>query len=207
MKRFILSIISLAAVMTLGTMPSYLAYAASKSIIGTSTSSSSSTSSSTSSSKPKSTSSSKSVITTGYPVINNVKVDGTVTIFPDDKAGSVMNGLARSLHQSSLPSSLLSSLNPSDLLGSSGLVGSKQSLFSVERPLHTIVNLERDPTKGIYKITVTKVSIPWFVGTGFSIPNGKVGHGIFRPSTNAVNMTIPIQMSIPKDTKTNVSQS
>ena len=169
MKRFILSIISLVAVMTLGTMPSYLAYAASKSTIGTSTSTPTSTSTSTptptSTSTPTPTSTpSRSVIPT---VINNVKVDGKVTIW----AGAMgFNDPAK------------------------------------QDPIHVIANLVKDPKKGIWNVTVTKLSIPWEYGTVFTLQDGKVGSGIFRPSTNAVSMTLPLQNKIPKNLQNKVPQ-
>ena len=150
MKRFILPIMSLVAIMTLGAMPSYLptTYAAPKYTISTSNSSSSVSTSSSSSSVSRS----------AAPTVVNVKVDGTVTIWSD--------GLG------------ISPIGP------------------VVRRLHTSAKFVPDPTRGIFNVTVTNLSIPWFVSTGFTLQDGKVGSGIFRPSTNAANMTLPLQVEI-----------
>jgi hypothetical protein len=165
MKRFILSMISLAAVLTtLGTMPSYLptAHAAPKPTIGTSASASTSTSSSSSSSIV-----SRSVIPT---VINNVKVDGTVTIW-------------------------------------AGVIGFDNPRGPMQVPIHLLANVVKDPSKeGIWNVTVTKLSFPWNLGTVFTLQDGKVGRGIFQPSTNAVSVTVPLQNKIPKDLKNEILQ-
>ena len=131
MKRFILSIISLVAVMTLGTVPSYLptVHAASKPASG------------------------KTAHKSPAPEVVNVKISGTVTVW-------------------------------SDAIG-----------FSSPKtdPLHTSAKCVPDPTKGIWNLTVTKLSMAWNASTTLTLQDGKVASGIFRPSTNAASLTIPLQ--------------
>ena len=60
-------------------------------------------------------------------------------------------------------------------------------------PLHTSAKFVQDPTKGIWNVTVTYLSIPWNKSTTLTLQNGKIANGIFRPSTNAASLTIPLQ--------------
>jgi len=130
MKRFILSIMSLAAVMILGIMPSYLptAYAVSRP--------------------------SKTVFKSVVPKVLTEKIDGTVTLWSDVLIG-----------------------------------------FSSPKvdPIHISAKFVPDLTKGVWDITVTNLSFPWNASTILTLQDGKVASGIFRPSTNAASLTVPLQ--------------
>jgi hypothetical protein len=131
MKRFILSIISIAAVITLGTMQSRLITAYAASIYN----------------------SSKTVSKSVVPKVVIVKINGTATLW-------------------------------SDAIG-----------FSSPKvdPIHTSAKFVPDLTKGVWDITVTNLSFPWNASTILTLQDGKVASGIFRPSTNAASLTVPLQ--------------
>jgi hypothetical protein len=133
MKRFILSMISLVAVLTLVTVQSYFltVYATSKPISGRTVS------------KPTATK------------VVNVKINGTATIWSD-------------------------------------IVGSTRP-DQKPHPLHTLAKLVQDPSKDIWSITMTNLSIPWNGGTALTIQKGQAASGTFRPSTNAVSVILPLQ--------------
>jgi hypothetical protein len=60
-------------------------------------------------------------------------------------------------------------------------------------PLHTSAKLVQDPSKGIWPVTMTNLSIPWNTGTVLTLQKGQVASGTFQPSTNAVRLMLPLQ--------------
>ncbi len=132
MKRFILAVVFLVAIMTLGTMPSHLlaAYAANRPHSGKTVS----------------------------PLSVKVKINGSVTIWSN-------------------VSKLMTGFNSPQ----------KDPLKDVS------ATCVQDLSKGIWTITVPKLSIAWNSQRNLVLQDGKVASGIYRSSTNAVSLTVPFK--------------
>ena len=60
-------------------------------------------------------------------------------------------------------------------------------------PLQTSAKLVQDPARRIWTITIANLSIPLNSGIVLTLPKGKVARGVFRPSTNSANLTVPLK--------------
>lgn len=61
------------------------------------------------------------------------------------------------------------------------------------KPFHTSAKLVQDSAHRNWGITIADLSVPWSSKTQLTLQDGKVASGVLLPSTNSVNLTIPLK--------------